>query len=80
MEFGIKYMKGDATNPTTNGMKVIVHICNDVGGWGKGFVMAISKRWSQPESEYRNWFNTKSNFSLGEVQFVNIVNWIQWRW
>ena len=30
----IKYIKGDATNPKGSRTKVIVHICNDVGGWG----------------------------------------------
>lgn len=41
----INYLKGDATNPASAGNKIIVHVCNDIGGWGKGFVMAISKRW-----------------------------------
>jgi len=66
----IIYTKGDATNPETSGNKIIVHICNDIGGWGKGFVMAISKRWKQPEKQYREWFKSKDNFELGEVQFV----------
>lgn len=68
----INYTKGDATNPIANGNKIIVHICNDIGGWGKGFVMAISKRWKQPEAAYRNWFKSKENFTLGEAQFVQV--------
>jgi O-acetyl-ADP-ribose deacetylase (regulator of RNase III) len=52
----ISYIKGDATNPAGQGNKIIVHICNDIGGWGKGFVMAISKRWKEPERKYREWF------------------------
>jgi O-acetyl-ADP-ribose deacetylase (regulator of RNase III) len=68
----INYLKGDATNPTTEGNKIIVHVCNDIGGWGKGFVMAISKRWKQPEQQYREWFKTKANFNLGQVQFVQV--------
>lgn len=68
----INYISGDATNPIIDGNKVIVHICNDIGGWGKGFVLAISKRWKQPENEYRKWFNSKDNFLLGEVQFVQV--------
>ncbi len=40
----IRYIKGDATQPQAGGNKVIAHVCNDLGGWGKGFVMAISKR------------------------------------
>lgn len=68
----INYIKGDATNPTEPGNKIIVHVCNDVGGWGKGFVLAISKRWSEPESKYREWHKSGVNFNLGEVQFVQV--------
>ena len=68
----INYILGDATNPNVDGSKIIVHVCNDIGGWGKGFVMAISKRWKEPEYEYRKWFNSKDNFLLGEVQFVKV--------
>ena len=68
----ITYIKGDATNPTAEGNKIIVHICNDIGGWGKGFVMAISKRWKKPEKDYRAWYQSKVNFALGEVQFVKV--------
>ncbi|WP_445432049.1 macro domain-containing protein [Chryseobacterium indoltheticum] len=68
----INYLKGDATNPQTKGNKIIIHICNDIGGWGKGFVMAISKRWKNPETKYRNWFQSGENFNLGEVQIVRV--------
>lgn len=68
----IKYLKGDATRPEGNGNKIIVHICNDIGGWGKGFVMAISNRWQEPERQYRDWFKSKTNFELGEIQFVKV--------
>ncbi|HEX2627883.1 MAG TPA: macro domain-containing protein [Chitinophagaceae bacterium] len=68
----IIYTKGDATNPPPGDNRIIVHICNDIGGWGKGFVTAISKRWPQPEKEYRQWFKTQNNFVLGEVQFVQV--------
>ncbi|MBI5549228.1 MAG: macro domain-containing protein [Deltaproteobacteria bacterium] len=72
----IRYVKGDATEPTANGAKVIVHVCNDVGGWGKGFVMAISKRWPQPEAAYRAWFKQRAtnDFALGAVQFVQVAD------
>jgi O-acetyl-ADP-ribose deacetylase (regulator of RNase III) len=68
----IRYVKGDATNPSVVGNKIIAHLCNDVGGWGKGFVVAISNRWKEPERKYREWFMSKHNFSLGEVQFVPV--------
>lgn len=74
----IKYKKGDATAPKTDGNKIIVHICNDQGGWRKGFVLAVSKRWKKPESEYRKWFASKVDFELGEIQLVQVENdlWI----
>ncbi|SOE07774.1 hypothetical protein SAMN06272765_8688 [Streptomyces sp. Ag109_G2-15] len=35
----ITYVRGDATVPSVKGAKVIAHVCNDIGGWGKGFVL-----------------------------------------
>lgn len=49
----IQYITGDATDPTGGGNKIIAHVCNDIGAWGAGFVLAISRRWPQPEAEYR---------------------------
>ena len=74
MRAEINYIKGDATQPTAMGNKIIVHVCNDIGGWGKGFVIAISKRWKEPEAEYWQWFKSHENFGLGEVQFVKVGN------
>lgn len=34
--------------------------------------MAISKRWPEPERQYRDWFKSKSDFELGAVQFVKV--------
>ena len=71
---GINYVVGDATKPIGDGVKFIVHVCNDIGGWGRGFVMAISKRWAEPERQYRNWHSGKAEqpFALGEVQLVQV--------
>lgn len=68
----IQYIKGDATSPEGSENKIIVHICNDVGGWGKGFVVAISKKWKAHEKQYREWFKSKNDFELGRVQFVQV--------
>ena len=74
----INYLKGDATAPSVKGNKIIAHVCNDLGGWGKGFVMEISKRWSEPESQYRAWHRnrSKNDFALGSVQFVPVEKYI----
>lgn len=70
----LHYTTGDATSPEGDAPKVIVHVCNDRGGWGKGFVVAISKRWKEPEAEYRRWHKEGGDppFELGQVQFVEV--------
>jgi len=68
----ITYLSGDATAPAGDGPRVIVHICNDVGAWGAGFVLAISKRWPEPERQYRSW-SKRGDFGLGQVQFVTVA-------
>ena len=70
----IQFVVGDATLPEGEGAKVIVHVCNDAGGWGRGFVVAISNRWKRPEAEYRQWHREPQQipFELGQVQFVEV--------
>ena len=68
----IKYIKADATFPQSEGNIIIPHICNDIGAWGKGFVLAISKRWKAPEKQYKLWYQKKEGFVLGAVQFVQV--------
>lgn len=69
----VRYVKGDATAPQGTGNKIICHICNDIGAWGAGFVLALSRKWKEPEREYRKWSRKKS-FALGKVQFVGVAN------
>jgi len=67
-----KFIKGDATEPIGIGNKIILHVCNDIGGWGKGFVLALSKKWKEPEAAYRRWYKSGKNFALGKVQLVKV--------
>jgi hypothetical protein len=64
----INYVTGDATAPEGEGVKIIVHVCNDIGAWGAGFVMALSRKWEAPEREYR----ASSVHILGDVQLVAV--------
>ena len=84
----IRYVLGDATYPQGDGAKIIAHCCNTVGAWGRGFVLALSRRWSQPERAYRIWHRNRETtaivsladktisvpmtFALGEVQLVAV--------
>ncbi|MEU8527797.1 MULTISPECIES: macro domain-containing protein [Streptomyces] len=71
---GITYVRGDATAPQGKGVKIVAHVCNDLGGWGKGFVVAISRRWPEPEAAYRRWHRerARNDFGLGAAQFVQV--------
>jgi O-acetyl-ADP-ribose deacetylase (regulator of RNase III) len=70
----ITYRTGDATRPSQP--MVIAHICNNQGGWGAGFVVAVSYRWVAPERAYRRWFREGTfegkPFELGQTQFIEV--------
>jgi len=56
----INYLKGDATDPIKK-PAIIVHVCNNKGGWGKGFVLALSAKWKEPEAAYREWYKHRGD-------------------
>ena len=78
----IHYVKGNATEPQLLGRKVIAHIVNDRGKWGKGFVMAVSEKWPVAREAYLAWARgrepefmapvTQDPFSLGGNQNVMV--------
>jgi hypothetical protein len=85
----IMYLQGDATKPQGADPKLIIHICNTVGAWGRGFVVSVSRRWAEPERCYRGWHHVRKpaqvepnpkgilrmtgDFSLGESQLVQVT-------
>jgi O-acetyl-ADP-ribose deacetylase (regulator of RNase III) len=72
----LHYVTGDATAVSPEGNNIIAHICNDSGGWGRGFVLAVSARWPEPEREYRK--ATATGLPLGSIQViqVNAAIWV----
>jgi hypothetical protein len=66
------YVIGDATAPQGDGPRVIVHVCNDVGKWGKGLVLALSGRWPEAEGRYRARYQGEEStpFALGGVKDI----------
>ena len=60
----LSFIKGDATSPQAKGRKIIAHICNDLGKWGKGFVMAVSARWTALRPKRRYTMRTFSILTL----------------
>ncbi|MEU5507302.1 macro domain-containing protein [Streptomyces fungicidicus] len=75
---GITYVRGDATVPSVKGVKIVAHVCNDIGGWGKGFVLAVSRRWPEPERAYRTWHRERASndFALGALQLVRVERYV----
>lgn len=72
----IRYLQGDATAPQGHGPKIVAHVCNDLGRWGRGFVLALSKRWRESEAGFRAWHRNDPQgtppFELGQVQFIAV--------
>tara|TARA_Y100000310_G_scaffold209426_1_gene210051 strand:- start:9089 stop:9655 length:567 start_codon:yes stop_codon:yes gene_type:complete len=69
--------QGDATKPETGETRIIPHVCNDIGGWGSGFVLGINNTFGlKPKKQYKAWHkgyaDEKKPFRLGNVQFVMV--------
>jgi len=64
----INYVVGDATAPIGEDRKIICHICNDIGAWGAGFVLALSNKWRYPEDRYR----AMPNYQLGTAMVLEV--------
>lgn len=62
----IYYITGDATLPVKK-PAVLPHICNDVGKWGSGYVVALSKRFGNAEGSPEAVYRKSSPWILGHV-------------
>lgn len=70
----IQYVIGDATDPiqvTDDPVapRIIAHVSNDIGKWGRGFTEALDRRWRRPGECFRQ---QARSMSLGDVQYVGI--------
>ncbi len=73
-------IKGNAAQPKGDGLKVIAHICNDLGRWGGVFASALSQ-WPQLQEAYTAWYRKRPQadgvemtavMGLGETLFVQV--------
>jgi len=64
----IKYLIGDAREPRGNGNRIVAHIVNDkTPNWGRGFALAVAKKWPDVYKDFQNWAATsKTNLVLGK--------------
>lgn len=68
----ITYLAGDATRPVGEGIKIIAHVCNNLGKWGKGFVLAVSRRWPVVRQRYLTLYTPGATIPLGTMQMVKV--------
>lgn len=64
----ITHLTGDATKPRTDGPFVVMHIVNNVGTWGGGFVLDLGDRWPETREAYLS----LDELHLGHTQFVPV--------
>lgn len=74
----VNYIIGDATEPVGDGDKLLVHICQNKGRFGKGFALVLASKWAETAASYRTWFRLgnifyPNPFRLGEIQTVKIA-------
>lgn len=75
----LHYLIGDATEPISK-PAMICHINNDIGGWGRGFVLSLSAKYPKAETAYKNWKRASDAlvpgiepFALGNLQFLRVT-------
>jgi O-acetyl-ADP-ribose deacetylase (regulator of RNase III) len=67
----LRYLIGDALEPIRK-PAMIIHCCNDAGGFGRGFVVALSNKWPETKLAYQKWFR-EGTLQLGEVQYIQVA-------
>ena len=72
----LRYLIGDATQPV-NLPTIISHICNDVGAWGRGFVVPLAQRYPKAKAEYKKLCDFKKEdfpyrLELGQTQIFEV--------
>lgn len=55
-----------------NKKTVIFHICNDEGGYGRGFAKELAEKYPRARTLYKKWFKYKNHFELGNIQYVKL--------
>lgn len=74
----LHYVTGDATEPIQR-PGAIVHVCNDIGAWGSGFVLAVSEKWSKPKEVYLSrYMQSKRPHYGGRPSDVGKLYDVQW--
>lgn len=78
----LKYIQGDASLPETKNdirkRHYIAHVCNNIGGWGSGFVLSLNKHSQLPKQKFLEFSKQYTQQQLlGCVCFADYINKIQ---
>lgn len=88
----IEYVTGDVLDPKYKDRNnLIIHCCNDAGGFGQGVAGAIARKWPYVRKQYISWHSStlqhrsmqfyRSPFQLGEAQIVGVAGGpAPWTW
>jgi O-acetyl-ADP-ribose deacetylase (regulator of RNase III) len=70
----MEYLVGDATKPRGTGTKIVAQVVNDKAlTWGKGFSVAVRKRWPHAQKDFTNWILTsRQEFKLGNTHSARL--------
>jgi hypothetical protein len=74
----LEIIKGDATLPkftttdTLNETRIIIHICNDINRWGKGFVLPLGDRYPSAKAIYHKSASQAGYHELGSISHSTI--------
>jgi hypothetical protein len=49
-----------------------MHCCNDIGGFGRGFVVSLSEKYPETKIAYKELFN--KGLVLGDTQFIQVAS------
>lgn len=66
----LKFVTGDATEPSGHGPLVLAHVVNDATpNWGAGFGKVVQQKWPEVQHRFRDSWMQSSRKKLGEVFF-----------
>lgn len=71
---GIEFLRGNALEPRGEGCKLIAHVVSDATpNWGgRGFAIALKKKWPNAQDEFRRWAASSRHLQLGQVHFCEV--------
>jgi hypothetical protein len=71
---GINYLQGSALEPRGDGPNLVVHVVSDATpNWGgRGFAIALMKKWPNAQGKFREWAVSPKHLQLGNVHFCEV--------